>query len=158
VSEQVRDWSRYAWRIAAQYSRSREELEDAASDAVYKVLKTLKDRPESHDGYLRSVCKYAVYDFFRSEKYRRFPSYEGVSKGGDPYIDFIAPYDPYLEADERIEASGILGRTEGMDRLVCAARAQGYEFSEIAALTGTTVSSLKSRAFRCGQRLRTVLE
>lgn len=150
---------RLAWRLTG----AREEAEDLFQELLIKAYGKLDDLVDVDEpgSWLSRVMYHLFIDERRRFARRRMHTVDEGQLGGDG-IAALAGSDNPLHDHERLE------KIRGLDRalaqlsdehrtVVLLHDTEGYKLSEIQALTGVPVGTVKSRLHRARSRLREIL-
>ncbi len=139
---------RVAGFIYSMIGRS-EELEDLTQNVFVKMILRLGTLrcPEQFESWLFRLACNACMDFLRKEKLKRIftrflPEHKEISETEDSLSE---------EAEWLINALQKL--PAGQRELIALVRDRDYSYEELAEITGSTLSSVKSRLFRAKQTL-----
>ena len=151
----------YLYAMTVRMVRDREVAEDAVQDAFFSAYRNL-DRfsGPSFRAWLTRIALNAARDILRKRKRRPsepYPEWEDES-WQPPAPEVERPEHLALVAQQRAElARAMAGITPDQRTAIVLFDVQGYDYAEIAALTGVSVGTVKSRIHRGRLGLRELL-
>jgi RNA polymerase sigma-70 factor, ECF subfamily len=166
--EIVRRHSPRIFRIASQFFRRREAVEDAAQETFLKAYTQLKAYEErgSFEGWLARIATNTCINILRSAKRRPEYAITELTKEEDDWLEqrLTEVSDPRQSSVENQLlaadlAEKLLEKVSPDDRTVLTLM-DGNELSvkEVAGMTGWSEANVKVRAMRARQRMRKALE
>jgi RNA polymerase sigma-70 factor, ECF subfamily len=164
----VRRHSPRIFRIAGQFFRRREAVEDAAQETFLKAYTQLGSYEErgSFEGWLARIATNTCINVLRSAKRRPEYTISELTKDEDDWLEqrLTDVSDPHQSsAESRLLAADLaeklLEQVSPEDRTVLTLM-DGNELSvkEVAGMTGWSESNVKVRAMRARQRMRQAFE
>jgi RNA polymerase sigma-70 factor (ECF subfamily) len=150
---------RLAWRLAGQKA----EAEDLFQELLVKAYGMLDELVEIDDP--GSWLSRVMYNLFIDERRRfarqRLHVVEEGQLGGAGLDGFAGTENPVTDNEQREKIASLdsaLAKLSDEHRIVVLLHdTEGYKLTEIEALTGTPVGTLKSRLHRARARLRQIL-
>jgi RNA polymerase sigma-70 factor (ECF subfamily) len=136
----------------ARLLKDREKAEEVVQAAFVKALESLGslERPELFSSWLFTIARNGVYGHFRAARQ------DGAA---DDVWDTDTPYERAVAGETSALVEQGLGRLKPEYREVLVLRHfERMSYREIAAVTGTTVSSVESRLFKARKALLKYLE
>jgi len=151
---------RLAWRLAG----SKPEAEDLFQDVLVKAFARLDDLAEVREP-AAWLCR-VMYNHFIDDRRRfartRLVSVDESQLPGQSVESFPGDLDPARDAerlDDVIQLDRALAELSDEHRLIVLLHdAQGYKLTEIQAMTGDPLGTVKSRLHRARARLRKILD
>lgn len=162
--------SRLSWRETVEYIRrvliwSRVNGADL-DDLVQEIcLKVVVSKVRVHKSWLRVVTRNAVSDFYRRAKsrygkmstcYLVDDRVVGVNEEADGYVvcSVRSPVKESLEIDFKEALDREMAELETTQRQTMTLFAEGFEYMEIAAVTGVPVGTVRSRLYYGKRKLK----
>ncbi len=151
-------YRKYYRRIFAYCHRllgNREAAEDVVQSVFVKAMESAYalEKPESFSFWLLSIARNEVYATFRSAQK------SGTTELNDDVWDSDSPLERVVQNETIALVEAAFRRLKPEYREVLALRHfEKLSYARIAALTGTTISSVESRLFKARKALIKVLE
>jgi RNA polymerase sigma-70 factor (ECF subfamily) len=166
--EIVKRHSPRIFRVASQFFRRREAVEDAAQETFLKAYTQLSSYEErgSFEGWMVRIATNTCINILRSAKRRPEYSISELTKEEDDWLEqrMVDVLDPKQSSVENQLvaadlAEKLLEEVSPDDRTVLTLM-DGNELSvkEVAGMTGWSESNVKIRAMRARQRMRQAME
>lgn len=149
------------WRICWRYTRSTSDAQDCLQETMVKAWRALPAfrGDSSIETWLYRLCVSCCIDYLRVRDRRREESSDALAETGfDPADPAPQPEEAVLRREKQRQVHrAILDLPEGMRETVMLALLEGRSYEETAALTGTSVGTVKSRLNRARHKLLTAL-
>ena len=148
--------------LVARMVPDRDQASDAVQEAFFSAYRNLSGfRGGSVKSWLNRICVNAAMDAQRARRRRPvqpYPEFEDES-WQPPAGDDADPERQVLTVERERALADALGRiTDDQRQAIVLFDVQGYDYAEIAALTGVSVGTVKSRIHRGRLSLRRLLE
>ncbi len=150
-----------AFRIMGDEASASDVTQEAFISA-YKHMQSF--RGESFKSWIYRIVTNACYDELRRRKRRPATSLEGLVDGSDTELEYDIP-DESASPEDRVEQRELADAIQaGIDTLppdqrvtLVLSDVQGMSYEEIAAITGVSLGTVKSRLSRARAKLRDYL-
>jgi len=153
--ELYKKYSRRLFGYCLRLLADRGEAEEVVQAAFVKALESLPrlERPERFSSWLFTIARNDVYGRFRGARK------SDAADAGDDVWDTDTPHERVIAGETSALVEGGLGRLKPEYREVLVLRHfERLSYREIAAITGSTVSSVESRLFKARKALLKYLE
>jgi RNA polymerase sigma-70 factor (ECF subfamily) len=140
----------------------RDQASDCVQEAFFSAFRNLGSfRGGSVKSWLNRICVNAAMDLQRARKRRPvqpYPEFEDESWQPPAGIE-ADPEQTALDAERtRVLASALAGVTDDQRSAIVLYDVQGYDYAEIAEMTGVSLGTVKSRIHRGRLALRALLD
>jgi len=127
-------------------------IADLAQDIFLKMLLKLRQlrEPGRFEAWLFRLARNACRDHFRRERWRRLFTPFAIA-----HEELPAPAPPQADMEALLSALQTLPRAQR--ELLVLLRERDWSYAELASITGSSVSSVKSRLFRARVELKHLL-
>ncbi|MBR4082419.1 MAG: sigma-70 family RNA polymerase sigma factor [Clostridia bacterium] len=149
------------WRICWRYTHSTPDAQDCLQETMVKAWRALPAfrGDSSIETWLYRLCVSCCIDYIRARARRKEESADAMSETGfDPADPSPQPEEAVLRREKQRQVhQAILALPDGMRETVILVLLEGRGYEEAAALTGTSVGTVKSRISRARQKLLAAL-
>ena len=152
------------YNVAYRIMGEPQSAEDATQEAFISAYKALKSfRGGSFKSWLMRIATNACYDELRRRKRRPQTSLEKITDENESFVFLRSPDEGPEQAQQRLEMMHAIEdclRTLPDDQRIAAVLGdvEGYNYQEIAGITGVSLGTVKSRISRARAKLRDCLQ
>ena len=145
------------WRICWRYTRHREDAADCLQETMVKAWRQLPNfRGDGElEAWLCRICTTCCLDYLRSRSHREADSIDAMKETGfDPRDTAPQPHEAAEQKDEREALARAIGELpDDMRQALVLSQLEGRSYEEVAAVTGVSIGTVKSRINRARQKL-----
>ena len=146
------------WRVCWHYTGSREASEDCGQEAMVKIWRSLKGyRADcAFESWVYRIAANCCMDYLRRKKRDRSESIEPLREEGfDPADPAAGTEETVLAAEELRQLREAISRLpEDQREALMLTQLEGKPYEEVAAMTGVSEGTVKSRVNRAKARLK----
>jgi RNA polymerase sigma-70 factor, ECF subfamily len=152
------------YNVAYRIMGEPQAAEDATQEAFISAHKSLRSfRGGSFKAWLMRIATNACYDELRRRKRRPQTSLEQITDENESFVHLASSDDGPEKAQQRLEVMRAIEdclRSLPDDQRVTAVLGdvEGYDYQEIAGLTGVSLGTVKSRMSRARAKMRDCLQ
>ena len=156
--EMVHSHTKRIFNLCLKFTRRRDEAEDLTQEIfvrIYRNLRSFRSKTGSFQSWILSVARNLVIDHYRKQRRLRFPF--GSQEMESMYLEDCKTPSP-SRAFEQAEATRLLSKAlitldPVLRKAVVLRDLEGLSYQEVAASTGVSEGTVKSRIFRARLRL-----
>lgn len=160
----VLQYQEAVYNVAYRIMGQPQSAEDATQEAFISAYKSLKSfRGGSFKSWLMRIATNACYDELRRRKRRPQTSLDKLTDENESFSFLRSPDDGPEKAQQRLEIMHAIEdclQTLPADQRITAVLGdvEGYDYQEIAGITGVSLGTVKSRMSRARAKLRKCLQ
>ncbi len=160
----VLQYQEVVYNVAYRIMGEPQSAEDATQEAFISAYKSLRSfRGGSFKSWLMRIVTNACYDELRRRKRRPQTSLDKLTDENESFVFLRSPDDGPEKAQQRLEMMHAIEDCLQMlpdDQRITAVLGdvEGYDYQEIAGITGVSLGTVKSRMSRARAKLRNCLQ